>query len=171
MNALVGLAALALAVIAQSALGRVIVWQGTVAVDLVLVVVVYLALRGGPVVGLLAGTAGGLVQDALSSGILGMGGLAKTVVGFLAGRFGTQFIVNATVPRLLTFAAATVAHAVLFMGAYSVLGLRSFPNPLATVAVQAAGNALAGVIGFKVAEGVTRTMERRGAMRGMRVRR
>lgn len=171
MNALAGVAALALAVILQSALGRLIVWQGTVAVDLVLVVVVYLALRGGPVAGLAAGTAGGLVQDALSSGILGMGGLAKTVVGFLVGRFGTQFIVNATVPRLVTFAAATAVHAVLFMGTYSLLGLRSFPNALTAVAVQAAGNAVVGVIGFKVAEGVTRTIERRGAMRGMRVRR
>ena len=79
--------------------------------------------------GLVAGTVGGLVQDALSSGILGMGGLAKTVVGFLAGRFGTQFIVTATVPRLLVFAAATAAHAVLFMGLYTLLGLRSLPGP------------------------------------------
>lgn len=171
MTTLAGVAALALAVVVQAALGRLIVWQGTVAVDLVLVVVVFLALRGGPVAGLLAGTAGGLVQDALSSGILGMGGLAKTVVGFLAGRFGTQFIVNATVPRLVTFAAATAAHAVLFMGAYSLLGLRSFPNALTSVAVQAAGNALAGVIGFKIADWVPRALERRGAMRGMRVRR
>ena len=80
-------------------------------VDLVLVVVVAAALAFGPVTGLLAGTVGGLIQDALSSGILGMGGLAKTLVGFAAGRFGTQFIVTATVPRLLVFAAATVAHA------------------------------------------------------------
>jgi hypothetical protein len=85
------------------------------------------------------------------------------------GRFGTQFIVTATVPRLLTFAAATAAHAVLFMGAYSVLGLRSFPNPLTTVAVQAIGNGVLGVVGFTVAEWLPRAIERRRATRGMRV--
>ena len=79
--------------------------------------------------GLVTGTIGGLIQDALSSGILGMGGLAKTLVGFAAGQFGTQFIVTATVPRLLVFAAAPRSlHAALFMGLYMLLGLRSFPD-------------------------------------------
>lgn len=171
MRGLAGIAALAIAVVVQSAIGR-LAWQGTVVVDLVLVVVVYLALTGGPVAGLVAGTVGGLVQDALSpGGILGMGGLAKTVVGFLAGRFGTQFIVTATVPRLLTFAAATAAHAVLFMGAYSLLGLRSFPNALTTVAVQAAGNGVLGVVVFTIAEWLPRAVERRRAAGGTRIRR
>lgn len=163
-------AALAVAVVLQSASGG-LPWRGTPTVDLVLVVVVYVALTGGPVAGLVAGTVGGLVQDALSSGILGMGGLAKTVVGFLAGRFGTQFIVTATLPRLVTIAAATAAHAVLFMGAYSVLGLRSFPDPFAAVALQAAGNGVLGVIVFKLGEWLPRAVERRRATRGMRVSR
>lgn len=170
MRALVTLGVLAFAVVAQSALGG-LEWRGTPTVDLVLVAVVYLALTGGPVAGLVAGTVGGLVQDALSTGILGMGGLAKTVVGFLAGRFGTQFIVTATLPRMITFAAATAAHAVLFMGAYSLLGLRSFPDPLTAVAVQAAGNGLLGVVVFKLSEWLPRALDRRRATRGMRVSR
>lgn len=170
MRFLVDVAALAVAVVVQTGAGR-LTWNGFAVVDLVLVVVVYIALTGGPVAGLLAGTAGGLVQDALSSGILGMGGLAKTVVGFLAGRFGTQFIVTSTVPRLLTFAAATAAHAVLFMGAYTLLGLRDFPNALTTIAVQAVGNGVLGVIGFQLAERLPRTLERRRATRGVGGRR
>ena len=83
--------------------------RGTVAVDLVLVVVVYVALTFGPATGLLSGTLAGLVQDALSSGIIGIGGLAKTLVGFLAGIIGTQFIVTAPLPRFVVFFAATVA--------------------------------------------------------------
>ncbi len=102
--------------------------RGAVPVDLVLVVVVASALAFGPVTGLAAGTVGGLIQDALSSGILGMGGLAKTLVGFAAGRFATQFIVTATVPRLLVFAAATVAHALLFMGLYTLPGPAVVPR-------------------------------------------
>ena len=53
--------------------------------------------------GLLTGTFAGLVQDALSSGVIGIGGLAKTVVGFLAGIIGTQFIVAQPLPRFVVF--------------------------------------------------------------------
>ena len=48
--------------------------------------VVYVALTSGPVTGMLAGSVAGLIQDALSSGVIGIGGLAKTIVGFLVGR-------------------------------------------------------------------------------------
>ncbi|MGD9906449.1 MAG: rod shape-determining protein MreD [Vicinamibacterales bacterium] len=161
--------ALALAVVVQTTMTGAV--RGAVPVDLVLVVVVSAALAFGPVTGLVAGTVGGLVQDALSSGILGMGGLAKTVVGFAAGRFATQFIVTATVPRLLVFAAATAAHAALFMGLYALLGLRSFPDPLPAVAVQAVGNAVVGVVGVRAVDAIPRLIERRRANRGMRVKR
>ena len=41
--------------------------------------------RSAPVTGMLAGTVGGLAQDALAGGIVGIGGMSKTIVGF-AGR-------------------------------------------------------------------------------------
>lgn len=170
MRGLSLVAALAVAVVLQTTLAGFLM-PGPLAVDLVLVVVVYVALTSGPVAGLLAGTVGGLVQDALSSGILGMGGLAKTLVGFMAGHFGTQFIVTATVPRFLVFAAASAAHAGLFMGAYTLLGLRSFPAPLAAVAMQALGNGVLGVVGFQLAEWLPRVIDRRRSGRGMRVNR
>ena len=84
---------------------------GTNAVDFVLVVVVYVALSYGPVTGLLTGTFAGLVQDALASGVIGIGGLAKTIVGFLAGVIGTQFIVAQSLPRFVVFFGAMVACA------------------------------------------------------------
>ena len=34
-----------------------------------------------------------MAQDALSGGVIGVGGVAKTIVGFLAGAIGSQFIV------------------------------------------------------------------------------
>src|SRR5207244_2203710 len=58
--------------------------------DLVLVGVVYCALNWGPAAGMLAGTCGGLIQDVLSDDIVGIGGLSKTIVGFLTGALGAQ---------------------------------------------------------------------------------
>jgi len=104
--------------------------SGTTAVDLVLVVVVYVALLFGPVTGLLTGSFAGLIQDALSIGVIGIGGLSKTIVGFLVGVVGTQFIVSQAPSRFVVFFAATVLHAVIFMGLYELLGLRDFGAPM-----------------------------------------
>jgi rod shape-determining protein MreD len=70
-------------------------------VDLVLVVVIYAALQFGPATGLVTGAVAGMAQDALSGGVIGVGGIAKTIVGFLAGAIGSQFIVANAVPRFV----------------------------------------------------------------------
>jgi rod shape-determining protein MreD len=132
-----------------------------VAVDLVLVVVVYVALMYGPVTGMVAGSLAGIVQDALSSGVIGIGGLAKSIVGFVVGAIGQQFIVTAALPRLVIFLAATAAHAAVFMGLYVLLGLRSFPAPWAAILSQALGNAAIGMIAFTIVESLPGMVERR----------
>jgi len=154
------LIAIALALALQTTLARFLI-GGTAAVDLVLVVVVYVALTSGAVTGMFAGSLAGLIQDALSSGVIGIGGLAKSVVGFLAGAIGQQFIVTAALPRLVMFLAATAAHAAVFMGLYVLLGLRSFPSPWAAIASQALGNAAVGMIAFTLIESLPGVVERR----------
>ena len=76
--------------------------------NLVLVAVVYRRAGFGAVAGLLAGTVGGLAQDALAGGIVGIGGLSKTIVGFLVGVLGAQFIVSTPVPRFVMFVGGDV---------------------------------------------------------------
>jgi rod shape-determining protein MreD len=156
--------AVAVALALQTTLGRFMA-AGTIAVDLVLVVVVYVALTSGPATGLLTGTFAGLIQDALSSNVIGIGGLAKTIVGFLAGVLGTQFIVAQSLPRFVVFFGATVAHAIVFMGLYMLLDLRHFDAPYAAVAGQAVGNAVVGVVAFQVVEMLPGAVERRRSQR------
>jgi rod shape-determining protein MreD len=144
--------------------------RGTVALDLVLVVVVYVALTSGPVTGLLSGAFAGLVQDALSSGVIGIGGLAKTIVGFLTGIVGTQFIVTQPLPRFVVFFSATLLHALIFIGLYVLLDLRQFGTPYAAVTGQAVGNAVAGVLAFQLVELLPGAVERR-RMSKSRIRR
>jgi rod shape-determining protein MreD len=156
--------AIALALTLQTTLGRFAI-RGMVAIDLVLVVVVYVGLVYGPVTGLMTGTIAGLIQDALSTGVVGIGGLAKTIVGFLTGIIGTQFIVTQPVPRFVVFFGATVAHGVVFIGLYELLGLRDFGAPYGAVASQAAGNALIGVVAFQLAEMLPGAVDRHRAGR------
>jgi rod shape-determining protein MreD len=142
-----------------------LVFRGSTAIDLVLIVVVYIAIKSGPATGLLAGTVAGLIQDALSSGVLGIGGLAKTIVGFLSGVLGTQFIVTAPLPRFLLLMVATVLHAGIFMGLYSLLNLRQFSAPYPAIVAQAFGNAFFGVVAFQMIEWFPGFVDRRRAGR------
>jgi rod shape-determining protein MreD len=141
---------------------------GTVFVDLVLVVVIYAALAGGPVTGLLGGTFAGFVQDVLSSGtgVIGIGGLSKTIVGFLTGILGTQFIVTQPPSRFVAFFVATLVHAAIFIGVSVLLGLRELGQPYGGVLEQALGNAIVGVVAFQLAEFLPGAVERRRLQRG-----
>jgi rod shape-determining protein MreD len=161
------LLAIVIALALQTTLASLVI-RGTAALDLVLIVVVYLALISGPVTGLLIGSAAGLVQDALSSGIIGIGGLSKTVVGFVAGFLGTQFIVTAPLSRFLVFIGCTFLNAAIFMGLYTVLGVRQFDDPWGPVLSQAIGNGLVGVIGAQVVELLPGLRDRRKQRRIVR---
>jgi rod shape-determining protein MreD len=156
------LVAIALALALQTTLARFLV-GGSAAVDFVLVAVVGVALSTGPVGGLLAGSIAGLIQDALGTGVIGIGGLAKSVVGFLAGAIGQQFIVTTALPRLVMFVAATLLHAALFMGMYVALTSFVFPSPWKAVVSQALGNALVGIVSFTIIESLPGILERRRA--------
>jgi rod shape-determining protein MreD len=159
-------AAVALSLAVQTTLARFVA-RGTIAVDLVLVVVVYVALTSGPTTGLLTGAFAGLVQDALATttNVIGIGGLSKTIVGFLAGVLGTQFIVAQSLPRFVVFFGATLVHAIVLMGLYAILDLRHFGAAYGAVAGQAVGNAVVGVVAFQVVEMLPGAVERRRSQR------
>lgn len=164
MRSAVAMAAIVFALALQTTLSTLGSGRDTT-IDLVLIVVVYVAIKSGPSTGLLAGTVAGLIQDALSSGILGIGGLAKTMVGFLSGVLGTQFIVTAPLPRFLLLLLATVLQAAIFMGLYTLLNLRQFPAPYSSIVGQAFGNAFVGVVAFQMIEWFPGFVDRRRAGR------
>jgi rod shape-determining protein MreD len=139
---------------------------GATAVNLVLVAVVYVALAYGPVTGLLAGAAGGLVQDALAGGVVGVGGLAKTIIGFAVGVLGAQFIVSQPLPRFVMFMGATVVHELCFQAVTALVEMRAFRVSYSAVLTQAVVNAFIGVLAFVVIEQGPGLIQRRQARRG-----
>jgi rod shape-determining protein MreD len=134
---------------------------GGTRVNLVLVAVVYVGLAFGAVTGLLAGTAGGLAQDALAGGIVGVGGLSKTIVGFLVGVLGAQFIVSQPVPRFVMFVGATFVHELCFQALYALVESRVFTIQYSAVLLQALVNGAIGVLVFQVVEGTPGLLQRR----------
>lgn len=122
------------------------------AFDLVLVVVLYLALAAGPTAGMLMGATAGLVQDGLSGGIIGVGSLAKTIVGFGAGVAGSQFIVTGMAPRAVVFFLGSLAHAGFALGMYHLIDPRGVTIGYRGLVAQALLNTVIGVFAFYVVE-------------------
>jgi rod shape-determining protein MreD len=152
--------ALAGALVAQATLSGLFV-GATLSVNLVLVAVVYVALAYGAVTGLLAGTIGGLVQDALGGGIVGLGGMTKTLIGFLVGVLSAQFNLSTTVPRLVMFVAATFVHELVFQGLQAIAGGRHFAFKFSVVLLQALVNGLIGTAAFLLVENGPQAMANR----------
>jgi len=147
------------AVTAQAALARYTV-GGHWVFDLVLVGVVLAALHGGPVAGILSGTLGGLLQDLLAGGVVGVGGLAKTLVGYLAGRVGVQFVFLRVRSRALVVAAATVVHRLLMIGILAVIEQR-WPGVSGLAMLEEIGlNALAALVALQAIQATPGLVER-----------
>jgi rod shape-determining protein MreD len=145
------LAALAVALMLQTTLAGMSMTGGT-RVNLVLVAVVYLALSYGAVTGLIAGTVGGLAQDAIAGGIVGIGSLSKTIVGFLVGVLGAQFIVSTPVPRFLMYVGASFVHEVCFQAVYALVESRGFRMQYSAAVLQAFVNGAVGIVAFLLVE-------------------
>lgn len=148
------------AVALQLALSRFTV-GGHWVFDLVLVAVVLVALRWGPTAGVLGGSLGGLLQDALGGTTVGVGGLAKTIVGFTSGVIGSQFIVTRPVPRMLLVAGATVAARLIMLAIFGLIDLRWPAVSWTGMLTETALNALVAFIVFQGAESVPVMLRRR----------
>ncbi len=170
MKTAVLLIALAAALLVQSVLAGLFVGAST-AVNLVLVAVVYLALAYGAVTGLLAGTIGGLAQDTLGGGIVGLGGLTNTLIGFVVGVLSQQFNLSTWVPRLVMFIAATFVHDLVFQGLQAIAAGRPFALKWSAMLIQALVNGLIGSLAFGLVEQGPGALQRRRTSRASLARR
>ena len=117
--------------------------------DLPLVVTVYFALgRRNPIQGPLMGAAMGLFEDALTHHAIGVNGIAKTVVGFLAASVGVRIDVeNHTVRLLLNFLLSLLSSAIYLFVNRFLLGLDLEWSWL-TELLRAVGNSLIALVLF-----------------------
>ena len=152
-------AAVLVAVILQVTLARYTV-GGRWAFDLVLVGVVYAAIRWEAVAGMIAGTIGGLLQDMLSGGIIGVGGLAKTLAGFAAGVIGTQFVVAKPQARALIVAGATIFHRLIMLGLQGLIDQQWPALSWTAMLGETAINAACGLVVFHLTDALPSAFDR-----------
>jgi rod shape-determining protein MreD len=119
--------------------------------DLPFVVTVYFALgRRNPIQGTIMGAAMGLFEDALTHHAIGINGIAKTAVGFLAASVGVRIEVeNRIVRLLLTFSLSLLSSAIYLFVSRFLLGLALEWSWL-TELLRAVGSSLIALVLFPV---------------------
>lgn len=117
--------------------------------DLPLVVTVYFALaRRSPIQGTLMGAGMGLFEDALSHHAIGVNGVAKTLVGFLAASVGVRIDVENHTIRLILNFLLSLLSSVSFVFIYRVLLGLDLEWQWFTELFRAIGNSLIAMVLF-----------------------
>lgn len=119
--------------------------------DLPLVIIVFFALnRRNPIQGSLLGGILGIFQDALTGHYIGINGVAKTLVGYLAATIGILVNVeNFLVRVIMTFLLSLVGGATYFFVVRFLLGL-SIDTNWPTELYKAIGNSVIALVIFPI---------------------
>jgi rod shape-determining protein MreD len=114
------------AIILQVLLPRLI--PALAILDLPLVVTLFFAVsRRSPIAGTVTGGTIGLLQDLLSSQLIGVNGMAKSVIGYAAASLGSRIDVDNSATRgLLTFGFSLLQSGLLYLIERHLLGFRGF---------------------------------------------
>lgn len=96
--------------------------------DLPLIIVLFFAVsRRSPIAGTLTGAIIGLLQDALTNQPIGVNGMAKSAVGYIAASIGLQVDVESPLTRIvITFTFSIINSFLLFLIDHRLLGLPNF---------------------------------------------
>lgn len=95
--------------------------------DFPLVITIYFSLaRRNRIFGIALGAGMGLMQDAFSHGFIGILGMSKAIVGYLAATASSKFDLEQLVPRLTLAALLILAHDLFLFGLQHVL-LETYP--------------------------------------------
>ncbi len=127
--------------------------------DLPLIVTIFFSVsRRNPVAGTLTGASIGLLQDALTNQPIGVNGMAKSVIGYIAASIGIQIDVeNLTTRVLINFCFFLLNSFLLFLINRRLLGVTSFHILWLHELIRAAVNTLVALPIFFLLDNTKRT--------------
>ena len=115
-------------------------------VDLPLIIIVYAALQRDAIKAVLFGSIAGLAVDALSGGLLGANGFAKTLVAFAVSELARRVYMDNLLLRIPVIAAASIIDDMVYYGLHRLLGQEPNVSVVTTVAYTLIGTTIAGTM-------------------------
>jgi rod shape-determining protein MreD len=115
-------------------------------VDFPLIIIIYAALQRDAIKAVLFGSIAGLAVDALSGGLLGGNGFAKTLVAFAVSELARRVYMDNLLLRIPVIAAASFIDDLVYFGLHRLLGQEPNMPLVTTVAYTLIGTTIAGTI-------------------------
>lgn len=110
--------------------------------------VIYFAVKRGELYGACLGTVCGLIQDSFSLGVFGIGGLSKTLMGFLAGFIGQRINILPLMRNFLFILVLTIGETALSIFLYYFISAEYVREITPLVLFQPLGTAFLGSVVF-----------------------
>ena len=107
--------------------------------DLVLIIVLYVSFLKGSTRGAAVGFAGGIIEDILSGGLLGVNAFAKVVTGYLFGLSRKKFYTQSSRVQIVSAFLATLLSQLIFFFLTNFCGVGKELNSLMSVLLPVAG--------------------------------
>lgn len=143
---------LVIALICQLLIGRT--WPGVlIYVNFLTLVVFHVSLNVSPIAGMLAGSLGGLFQDAFSDQVIGISSVGKTLAAYVLGELSIKLDIRSPLFLGLTMFAASCVDILFSVILDRVIGLEPI-LPTRAVLTISVGNAIAGTAIIKLREKV-----------------
>ncbi len=115
-------------------------------IDFPLIIVVYAALQRNSIRALLFGTISGLAIDALSGGLLGANGFAKTIVAYIVSEIARRVYMDNLLLRIPVIAGACVLDDLIYYGLHRLFGQPPTGDLLITGAYSFIGTTIVGTL-------------------------
>lgn len=122
------------------------VWEPLTFVDFPLIVVVYAALQRNSIRALIFGSVSGIAVDALSGGLLGANGFAKTLVAYIVSEIARRVYMDNLILRIPVIAGACVANQLVYFGLHRLFSQTPTGDPLLTIAYSVIGTTIVGTL-------------------------
>ena len=123
-------------------------------VDFPLIIIVYASLQRNAIRALLFGSITGIAVDALSGGLLGANGFAKTLIAYLVSELGRRVYLDNLLLRIPVIAGACLLNNLVYYGMHSLLGQAPVAPLVVTLAYSLIGTTIAGTIIFIILESI-----------------
>jgi rod shape-determining protein MreD len=118
-------------------------------VNIFSLVVIYFALEKGEITGACLGTFFGLIQDSFSLGVFGVSGIAKTVMGFLAGYISRKINVTPFIKNFVFIFVLISLELVIWTGLYALIFLEKVNTENGLFFFQPVMTALLGSVSYR----------------------
>jgi rod shape-determining protein MreD len=122
------------------------VWEPFTFIDFPLIIVVYAALQRNSIRALLFGSISGIAIDALSGGLLGANGFAKTLIAYIVSEIARRVYMDNLILRIPVIAGACVANQLVYYGLHRLFSQTPSGDPLLTIAYSVIGTTIAGTL-------------------------